>query len=215
MSTGIILKDSPINLGPFRTGISLPVAAGGGCATPYQGLLLELNSYYNYSDTKPFRGLYNYSMSASIFPASSFGGARQIRGFQFYVRSWTTPYTVNNQEMWIGKISNSTFPASNPPTDFSDLTFIEPLVQVYSGKTITISTNYVWVNVDFDTPYCYDGTGNLLFVWKNLDGTWQSGVGQAQMSNIVSRGMYVSWDTGSMPATGFRDNYPLHTNILY
>lgn len=27
MSTGIILKDSPINLGPFRTGISLPVAA--------------------------------------------------------------------------------------------------------------------------------------------------------------------------------------------
>jgi hypothetical protein len=169
----------------------------------------QLGSLYTTSGVKPANGLYNYSINANIYSPSLFGSAEcQITGLQVKVQSYTIPYTYNNQEIWIGVVSNSSFPSATPNTDFSDLNFIEPLVQVKGSFSFNITSNGIWYTFNFDTPYCYDGSHNLLVVWKNNDGSWQSGYGNADVANIVSKSMYAGWDV-TQPATGTRDNYPL------
>jgi len=194
---------------------TLEISVAYVCPYGVKGSSQQIGTYYNYGSVKPFNGLYNYSVSASIYSPGQFTQAAcQITGLQFYVRSFTIPYTVNNQEIWIGEISNSTFPSSTPNVDFSDLTFIKPLTKV-TTKNVTITNNLTWVNVNFDTPYCYAGTNNLILVWKNLDGSWSSGYGQAQQANIVSRGMFKVSDISYPTGTGTRDNFPLLVKFNY
>lgn len=188
---------------------------GSACAYGVQGLEIQVGTYYTYSNTKPFYGLWNYGISASIHaPASVGSGGKQLTGLQIYPRGFTVPYTVNNQEIWIGEISNTSFPTTTPQVDFSDLTFIKPLTKV-TTKNVTIPTNYAWLNVPFDVPYCYDGTNYLLVVWKNYDGAWTSGFGEFQVANVVSRGMYKNADTAFPTGTGTRDNFPLLFKFNY
>jgi hypothetical protein len=193
--------------------------AGAVSSCPYavQNTDLLIGSYYTYTGVKPFYGLYNYSISASIYTQSQVGAGKQITGLQVYARSFTTPYTVLNQEIWIGEITNSTFPTTTPAVDFSDLTFVsgKPLTKVKASFTFTVSSNYVWINVNFDTPYCYEGTNNLILVWKNYDGSWQSGFGDFQAGNVVSRGMYKGNDPSFPTGNGTRDNYPLLVKFNY
>lgn len=189
--------------------------SGSGCAYGVQGLEQQVGTYYTYNNAMAFYGYYNYSLSASIYAPGQIGsGGKQLTGLQIYTRSFTPGYTVNNQEIWIGEISNSTFPTSSPACDFSDLTFIKPLTKV-TTRTVTIATNYVWTTVGFDTPYCYNGTNNLILVWKNYDGSWTSGFGEFQVGNVVSKGM-TAFGTPAFPTgTGTRNNFPLLIKFNY
>jgi hypothetical protein len=164
------------------------------------------------SSFAPFHGLYNNSIYASLYSTSNLGSStKQITGVQIYQSSFTLPYTVNAQEIWMGQVSNSTFPTTTPAVDFSDLTFTSPLVKVKNSFNFSV-TNGSWVTLTFNTPYCYDNTNNLLFVWKNYDGSWASGYGTAQCANVVSKGMYKGQDTGFPTGNGTRTNFPI---LLY
>jgi len=121
---------------------------------------------------------------------------------------------MNNQEIWIGEISNTTFPTTTPAVDFSDLTFIKPLTKV-TTRNVSIVNNLTWNTVGFDFPYCYDGTNNLIVVWKNYDGAWASGFGECQVGNVVSRGMSKTADTAFPTGNGTRDNSPLLLKFNY
>ena len=187
--------------------------SGSSCAYPVQGLEIQIGTYSTTVSTKPAYGLYNYSVSASLYTGTSIG-AKQLTGVQIYFSGFTIPYTFLNQEIWIGQVSNSTFPSSTPQVNFSDLTFITPLTKVKDSFTLNI-TNNVWSSFTFDTPFCFDGTNHLLFVWKNYDGTWTSGYGTAQAANVVSKGMYKGNDPSYPTGTGTRDNFPLLIKFNY
>jgi hypothetical protein len=189
------------------------ITSGTSCQYPVQNLLQQVGTYNAYSSTYPFYALYKYSLSAQLHTAASVGGAKQITGIEIYARSFTTPFVMEKQEIWIGEVSNATFPTTTPKTDFSDLTFVKPLTRV-ANKTFTISSNYAWNRLTFDTPYCFGGTNNIIIVWKNNQGYFKSGYGQFQAGNVVSKGMTSYWDT-TMPATGTRDNFQTLINLLY
>jgi hypothetical protein len=89
------------------------------------------------------------------------------------------------------------------------LTFVKPLTKVKASFSCNITSNGLWYTFNFDTPYCYSGTGNILLVWKNYDGTWSSGYGSTQVANVVSKSMYKGSDVSFPTGTGTRDNYPL------
>jgi hypothetical protein len=167
------------------------------------------------SSFAPFYGLYGYSINASLYSTSNLGSStKQITGVQIYQQSFTLPYTVNAQEIWMGQVSNSTFPTTTPAVNFSDLTFTSPLVKVKGPFNFSV-TNGSWVTLTFDTPYCYDNTNNLLFVWKNYDGSWASGYGTAQCANVVSKGMYKGADGAFPTGNGTRNNFPLLVYFNY
>jgi hypothetical protein len=217
LKKGLILKNASWEhslMDIFSSGTS-GSSGSSGCIYPIQNLEQQVGVYSGYNGIHPFYGLYNYTLSAQIHSPSQFNPtASQITGLSFYTRSFTTPYTVNNQEIWIGEISNTTF-AATPKTDFSDLVFVKPLSKVVQ-KNITLTDNYTWTNITFDTPYCYSGTNNLLIVWKNNDGAWTSGFGQFQVANVSSKGMTAYWDNPtSMPATGTRDNFQTLIKLKY
>lgn len=189
------------------------IFAGSNCAYGVQGLEATIGTYYTTTAFNPVYGLYNYSIGASLYPGASVG-AKQLTGCSVYFTGYTTPYSYINQELWIGVVSNSTFPTTTPAVDFSDLTFITPLTKVKNSFTLNI-TNNVWTTFTFDTPFCYDGTNNLLFVWKNYDGAWTSGYGNAQVANVVSKAMYKGNDASFPTGTGTRTNFPLLIKFNY
>lgn len=167
------------------------------------------------SSFAPFYGLYNNSIYASLYSTADLGSTtKQITGVQINQSSFTLPYTVNAQEIWMGQVSNSTFPTTTPAVDFSDLTFTSPLVKVKNSFTFSV-TNGSWVTLTFNTPYCYNNTNNLLFVWKNYDGSWGSGYGTAQCANVVSKGMWKGEDIGFPTGNGTRNNFPILLKFNY
>jgi hypothetical protein len=179
------------------------------------GTDITVGTYYTTTAFQPFYGLYNYSIAASLYNTSNMGSStKQLTGVQIYQSGYTTPYTVDNQEIWIGQTINSTFPSSTPQVDFSDMEFYKPLVKVKASFSHSV-TNGAWVTINFDTPYCYDNAYSLLFVWKNYDGSWQSGYGTAQCGNVVSKGMYKGSDPSFPTGTGTRTNFPLLIKFNY
>lgn len=184
--------------------------SGGGCPYTIYTVDQQLGTYASTSSSKPFYGLYNYSISACLYSPSTFGSDQcQITSAKIKLSSFTTPYTVNNQEIWVGEVSNTTFPTTTPQVDFSDLTFVTPLTLVKGPFNFTLSSNGNWNEFIFDTPYCYSGAGTLIFVWKNYDGSWASGYGTSDVANVGSKAMYKGNDASFPTGTGTRDNFPI------
>lgn len=195
-------------------GIIVNATYSGGCV-PLLNTNLQIGTLATNSSFMPAYGLYGYSVSGTILSASDLGASKQISGLQIHPSSFTVPYTFLNQEIWIGQISNSTFPTSTPQVNFSDLTFTVPLTKVKNAFTYTVSANNLWVTINFDTNFCYNGTNNLLIVWKNYDGSWASGYGTHQVANVVSRAMWAGNDPSYPTGTGTRTNYPLLVKLNY
>lgn len=191
--------------------------SGSSCPYAVVGSTYSLTGAFSTNISwAPAYGLFEYSMSASLYNTSDLGSTtKQLTGVQMYLSGYTTPYTFTSQEIWIGQVSNSTFPSTTPQVDFSDLTFTSSLVKVKSSFTLSITTNGVWYNIDFDTPYCWDNTNNLIFVWKNYKGTWSSGYGTSQAANVVSKGMYKGNTSGYPTGTGTRTNWPMLLRFNY
>lgn len=185
------------------------VSPSTACA-PVTGTTTQIGTLSTTAAWIPAYGLYNYGLSANIY---SFGASPlQLTGIDIQVTGYTGGYTYLNQEIWIGQISNATFPTSTPQVNFSDLTFTVPLTKVKNAFTYT-PTNNVWQTFTFDTPYCYDGTNYILLVWYNYDGSWTSGYGNGQVANVVSKAMYAVNDPSFPTGTGTRTNFPMLIRI--
>ena len=190
------------------------VQAASSCATPVVGTNVQLGALSTTAAWNPAYGLFNYSVSGNIYIAGTVGGAKQITGIQIQPTGFTTPYSFDNQEIWMGTVTNTNFAAS-PQVNFSDLTFVTPLTKVKNAFTYTVSTNNVWQSITFDTNFCYDGTNSLLLVWRNYDGSWSAGYGAWQVANVVSRNMYATNDPSFPTGTGTRTNFPLLIKLNY
>ena len=182
------------------------------CPYPTDGAITQIGTFSTTAAWQPAYGLYDYSMSANIYSLGL--TSLQVTGVQVQVTGYTPGYTYNNQELWMGVISNATFPTTSPQVNFSDLTFTVPLTKVKNSFTYT-PVNNTWQTFTFDTPFCYTGTSNyVLFVWYNYDGSWASGYGFGQVANVVSKNMYAVQDTTFPTGTGTRTNFPLLIKII-
>ncbi|MBQ6730023.1 MAG: T9SS type A sorting domain-containing protein [Bacteroidales bacterium] len=108
------------------------------------------------TDVVPYNTFYNYSFTEQIFLASEIEYAGNIKAVSFRLAySYNTEYT-SNIVVYLKNVSRNTF------EDTSDY---EPVTEediVFSGLW-TIPADYDgWITIEFDTPFAYNGTDNLL-----------------------------------------------------
>ena len=108
------------------------------------------------TDVVPYNTFYNYSFTEQIFLASEIEYAGVIKAVSFRLAySYNTEHT-SDIVVYMKNVSRSTF------EDTSDY---EPVTEddiVFTGPW-TIPADYDgWITIDFDTPFAYNGTDNLL-----------------------------------------------------
>ena len=108
------------------------------------------------TDVVPYNTFYNYSFTEQIFLASEIEYAGVIKAVSFRLAySYNTEHT-SDIVVYMKNVSRSTF------EDASDY---EPVTEddiVFTGPW-TIPADYDgWITIDFDTPFAYNGTDNLL-----------------------------------------------------
>ena len=108
------------------------------------------------TDAVPYNTFYNYSFTEQIFLASEIEYAGNIKAVSFRLAySYNTEYT-SDIVVYLKNVSRSTF---------EDTADYEPVTEediVFSGPW-TIPADYDgWITIEFDTPFAYNGTDNLL-----------------------------------------------------
>ena len=108
------------------------------------------------TDAVPYNTFYNYSFTEQIYLASEIEYAGNIKAISFRLAySYNTEYT-SDIVVYLKNVSRSTF---------EDTADYEPVTEediVFSGPW-TIPADYDgWITIEFDTPFAYNGTDNLL-----------------------------------------------------
>ena len=198
------------------------VEPSSSCATAVQGVTTDYGTGTTGFFYVPFYGLYDYGEVASLYPQSLIGAAKQVTGVSTFMAGYTTPYTFSNVEIWMAHTASNEFPSGTtvgyPTLGLTNLT------QCYSGP-FSVTTNNAWKSVTFNVNnFCYNGTSNIVVIFKNFDGSWTSGYGTARMTiqsaNPVGqqyRVVDVSQDT-TYPANGSsmtRAQYYLNIRLAY
>jgi len=186
---------------------------GSSCATPItNGSSLIANGTNNVFEA-PAYGFYDFTWSSFIYTAGLIGAARQIRGIEVQLAGYTTPYTFNNQTIKMAHLAPATtqFDA-NPAIDWSDM----PV----SNVTIVKSFNWIisangFIQILFDTNFCYNGTSNLIIGWENRDGSWTSGYGWGESISSTHSGAIAGQDNSYPTGNGTRISQRMNLRILY
>ncbi len=95
---------------------------------------------------------------------SEIGDAMTINSIAFYCMSGET-VTFNQFIVYMGEASGSVL-----GNNFED-NYSGNKVTVYNHNNVTFTPSGEWVNIPLDTPYFYDGTGNLI-----IEIGWPDGV---------------------------------------
>jgi hypothetical protein len=182
------------------------------CVATTNGSSLIANGTNNLFEA-PAYGLYDYSWSSFIYTAGLIGAPRQIRGIEVQVSSFTTPYTFNNQTIKLAHLAPATtqFDAT-PAVDWSDMPVSDVTIVKVFNFTITANG---FIQILFDTNFCYNGTSNLILGWENRDGNWQSGYGWGESIGSTNSGAQKAQDFTYPTGNGTRLNQRLNLRILY
>lgn len=192
------------------------------CASPIQGVTTDYGTGTTNFSYAPFYGLYDYGETADILLQSQVGTGKQITGLGCFFSGFTTPYTFSTVEIWVGHTTNNEFP-TGVTVGYSTMT-ITNLTKCYSG-VFSITTNGAWKTVNFNlSNFCYNGTNNLIVIFKNFDGSWTSGYGTSRHTfsgldavGFRYRQVDVAQDT-TYPANGTamaRNQYYNNIRLLY
>ncbi|MBO2525409.1 MAG: hypothetical protein CW341_06910 [Bacteroidetes bacterium] len=106
----------------------------------------------------PVYGNYNYSYSQQIFKSSEINAATTISGFEIEVSNTGTG--ARNISIYMMHTSENTI-SSWLPMDNAQL--------VYSG---VVAFTEGWQQINFDTPFNYNGTDNLVLIMDDNTGTY-------------------------------------------
>ncbi|MDF2449483.1 MAG: hypothetical protein K0R26_1987 [Bacteroidota bacterium] len=139
----------------------------------------------------PFNGYYNYSWSDAIYTQSDIGASGNISKISFYVDNAPSNYVMNNQLIYIRNTSASSFTNSNYPGTSG-------FTQVFSGS-ITYNGSG-WKEITFTTPYSYNGTDNLEFLFENRDATYATGFPTFRYSVVSSSRVKRDYQDASFPS---------------
>jgi len=104
----------------------------------------------------PFNTFYNYSFTEQIFHASEIEYAGTIKAVKFRIAySYSSEHT-SDILVYLKNVSRSAF------ADGSDFEPVTAENLVYSGPWTIPANTDDWITIDFDTPFHYNGTDNLL-----------------------------------------------------
>ena len=180
----------------------------------------QIGSDFDNCGGTPAYGLYDYSQSAMLYLASELEGVgisagNSITAIQFQFNSWESGYELNNQTIKISHVTESSLPNPGLP-DYSSLT-ISNTTTVKEEFDFRGFTGITWGQFDFDTPFVWDGSSNILVTWENRDGSWISGYGWLEGRDLSNR-CHVWYKDDNYPvASSSEDRYlpniKLHTSF--
>lgn len=140
----------------------------------------------------PAYGLYNYSHTMFILKQSELTEQRNITGLQIHMAGYSTGYTFNNQTIKLAHINDAQFGTNVQITNTNgDVSGIAGLKDLQTVKTFNWTVTSGYNNINFDSKFCYNGVDNLLIIWMNKDGSWQSGYGWAECHSTSAQ--FLSW----------------------
>ena len=111
----------------------------------------------------PSYSQYKYSLTQQIYTAEEIGGAGTISSIGFYNGGATKTRTY---DFYLIATDKTSFESS---TDWVAVTDDN---KVFSGE-VTMTAGG-WTMIDFDRPFVYDGTSNLILVADDNSGQWTS-----------------------------------------
>ena len=124
-----------------ETAVDIHPTSTGAISTSYH---TPLNNYYRYTATE------------TIIDSAEIGGGYEFNAIRFYY-DYTTPSSLKNDvDIYIKPTTKTTFSSVN---DFEVVD--STAVLVYSGP---LNCEQGWNLFGFNTPYLYDGTGNLMII---------------------------------------------------
>lgn len=117
------------------------------------------------SEYFPFNAYYKYSWSNVIYKASDIGKDGLITEMAFYINNKRSAnYTMNNQKIYARHTTSNVYKTATYPTS-------KGFELVFDG-TITYAGNESgWKQIKLTSPFLYNGTDNLEFLFENKDGT--------------------------------------------
>lgn len=127
--------------------------------------------------------VWKYSYSQSIHHASELQGLGNIAGFAFEMISDLSAGVTGECDVYIGHTSKNSF------TSASDFISIDSLTLVFTGD-LTYATGWNYFN--FDIPFTYNGTSNLVVAINRRSGSWidpndrQSVISTSARRNIIT-----------------------------
>ena len=136
----------------------------------------------------PTFDFYNYSLTQQIYTATELGAAGTITSIAFKNTTDGTDYT-RNLKVYIQLSDKEQFSGGDwVPMSESDL--------VFSGDvTFTVGE---WVTIDFDTPFVYDGSSNIILCVADNTGSYQQSPHIACLTfSAESMAIYAYRDNGS------------------
>jgi hypothetical protein len=182
--------------------------------------IVQIGSDFDNCGGTPAYGLYDYSQSTMLYLATELesngiSAGNSITAIQFQFNSWENGYELDNQTIKMSHISESTLPDPGLP-DYSGLT-ISNTTTVKNEFDFRGFTGITWGQFDFDTPFIWDGTSNILVTWENRDGSWESGYGWLEGRSISNRCHIWYKDDNYPTASSSNDrdlpNIRLHTSF--
>ncbi len=123
--------------------------------------------------TAPFNGLWDNNWSKVIYTqaeinAAGLTAANTITGIAFNVTNTPSNYTMLDQRVYVRHTSAAAYDASDidhPSSALFDAVYQGDLTYNGSG----------WFTIAFSTPFAWNGTDNIEFLFENHNGGWTSG----------------------------------------
>ncbi|MBE0641775.1 MAG: SprB repeat-containing protein [Bacteroidales bacterium] len=139
----------------------------------------------------PFYGYYDYSWSVSLYQADELNLSGTIDSISFYVSNTISGYTVGNQIIRIGHVTDNELTSLFKPAATG-------LSTVFNGS-ITLS-GPGWVTLPLSAPFQYNGLDNLMIVYENSDGSGTAAYPQFRGSTVSAVLSAYDYANGAMPS---------------
>ncbi len=161
--------------------------APGACVAA-QGLDLDVGTGTNNNSRFPAYGLYDYGASITLLRQSDIGaGEKRITGIGVEgSNSFTPGYTFDNQTVIMAHIPAATtaIPGGQWDISGSNIPGVSDITTVLGPFTYTPLQGYNVLTLD--NFFCYNGVDNIVIIWENRDGSWQSGYGATETTYVGS-----------------------------
>ena len=125
--------------------------------------VLEIGTAGTTNQYLPTNSCYKYSWTEQIYTAAEIGGAMVIDNISFEVT--TSVAADRTVTIYLGETDKTAFASTTDWIPANNLT------QVYTGTMV--STSLGWHKIDFDTPFSYSGTGNLVIAVDDNTGSYK------------------------------------------
>lgn len=141
-----------------RNQIKMVIGAAGSGGDVTEVVIGQHDSTHAYVPVKTGN---KYSISQQIFTSAEIGTAATIHKVSFYVS--TTVSSPRTIDIYLSGTSTTSYP------DNDSMIVVSASSQVYHGELDLSKTG--WTDITLDTPYEYDGTGNLLMTVNDVTGS--------------------------------------------